>query len=89
MSDDVDLTDLTAGELVAYGARAGWTTDEVRDALAYRKLLQDLDSSTALIRQTMNDPTVLEAIRICKEQPPVEEPRSWFARLARWLPPRS
>lgn len=85
MSDNVDLTELTAGELVAYGERAGWTTDELREALAYRESLQVLDRSTASLRQTMNDPTVLEAIRICEEQPSVKEPRSWFARLKQWL----
>lgn len=85
MSDNVDLTELTAGELLAYGERAGWTTDEVREALAYRASLQVMDSSTSSLLRTMNDPTVLEAIRISEKQPSANDPRGWFARLKHWL----
>lgn len=81
VSDSVDLSKLTAGELVAYGERAGWTTEEIREALAYRQMIQDLDNSSTSLRQTLNDPMVLEATRLCEAQMPTKEPKGWLSRF--------
>jgi len=87
--DQVDLTTLTASQLVQYGERADWTKDDLEKALALRGMLQQLDQTSLHHEEFMAD---LEAKNPWMRDQPSSDDTSdatkglfpWFSQLMGW-----
>jgi hypothetical protein len=53
--DNLDLTTLSATELVQYGEIANWSTEDLRNALELRNAFKASDTIASSLRSTLED----------------------------------